>query len=121
MGAGIRLTESEQRRVEATQSKKDMEIAIQKLEQEKSNRDHIIRHLNDEIATQDEVINKLNKEKKHINENNAKANEDLQIAVEKTKHLSKIKTRLDVTLDELNDSLAREKRDRTDVEKQRRK
>merc|ERR1711988_1443882 len=67
--AGIRLTESEQRRVEATQSKKDMEnentvikkdmedleIAIQKLEQEKSNRDHIIRHLNDEIATQDEV------------------------------------------------------------------
>merc|ERR1711981_631554 len=133
--AGNKLVQVEQIRQEATVMKKecegenvvikkdieDIEIAIQKLEQEKCNRDHIIRTLNDEITNQDEVINKLNKEKKHMNENNAKANEDLQIAIEKTEHLSKIKTRLDVTLDELNDSLAREKRDRTDVEKQRRK
>merc|ERR1712088_697344 len=38
----------------------DLELAIQKLEQEKTNRDHNIRSLNDEIANQDEVINKLN-------------------------------------------------------------
>merc|ERR1719385_552430 len=46
----------------------DLELAIQKLEQEKTNRDHIIRTLNDEVATQDEAINKVNKEKKHLSE-----------------------------------------------------
>merc|ERR1712079_952601 len=42
----------------------DLELAFQKLEQEKTNRDHTIRSLSDEVAQQDEVINKLNKEKK---------------------------------------------------------
>merc|ERR1719495_1739063 len=51
----------------------DIEMVIQKLEQEKTNRDHTIKSLNDEIANQDEVINKLNKEKKHISENSAKS------------------------------------------------
>merc|ERR1711935_826837 len=99
----------------------DLEIAIQKLEQEKTNRDHTIRTLNDEIANQDEVINKLNKEKKHMSENSAKASEDLQVASEKVDHLSKIKSKLESTLDELNDSLNREKRGRADTEKLRRK
>merc|ERR1719333_2060705 len=39
----------------------DVEMAIQKIEQEKTNRDHTIRSLNDEIANQDEVINKLSR------------------------------------------------------------
>merc|ERR1712088_207171 len=99
----------------------DIDMAIQKLEQEKTNRDHSIRTLNDEISNQDEVINKLNKEKKHMSENSAKAMEDLQVSEEKMDHLSKIKTKLEVTLDELNDSLEREKRGRADIEKQRRK
>merc|ERR1712038_762890 len=42
----------------------DLELTLQKLEQEKTNRDHSIRSINDEVAQQDEVINKLNKEKK---------------------------------------------------------
>merc|ERR1739844_309576 len=99
----------------------DLELAIQKLEQEKTNRDHTIRTLNDEIANQDEVINKLNKEKKHLMENAAKSSEDLQASEDKVEHLSKIKTKLEVTLDELNDSLDREKRARADIEKSRRK
>ena len=133
--SGQKLAEMEQRRLDATAGKKDLEgenliikkdmedleIAIQKLEQEKTNRDHTIRTLNDEIANQDEVINKLNKEKKHLNENNAKASEDLQVAQDKVEHLNKIKTKLEITLDELNDSLAREKRARSDIEKSRRK
>merc|ERR1719232_1534427 len=75
--AGTKLMEMEQARQQATLDKKalegdnvvikkdieDLELAIQKLEQEKTNRDHTIRTLNDEIANQDEVINKLNKEK----------------------------------------------------------
>merc|ERR1712241_569930 len=95
--AGNRLTAMEANRQQATQDKKalegdnlvikkdieDLELAIQKLEQEKTNRDHTIRSLNDEIANQDEVLNKLNKEKKHQCENGAKAMEDLQVAQDK--------------------------------------
>merc|ERR1712241_371829 len=133
--AGNKLVQMEALRIQAGQDKKalegdntgikedmeDLELAIQKLEQEKTNRDHTIRSLNDEISNQDEVINKLNKEKKHMGENSAKAIEDLQVAQDKVDHLSKIKSKLEQTLDELNDSLAREKRARADVEKQRRK
>ena len=133
--AGVKLASMELERQQAGMDKKtleqqnemikkdieDLEIGIQKLEQEKTNRDHSIRSLNDEIANQDEVINKLNKEKKHMGENNAKANEDLQAAEDKVEHLNKIKSKLEQTLDELEDSLQREKRQRTDIDKQRRK
>ena len=83
VAAQDKLTQREQARQDATADKKileqevvaikkdidDIMVAIQKLEQEKTNRDHTIKSLNDEIANQDEVINKLNKEKKHISEN----------------------------------------------------
>merc|ERR1719266_589672 len=135
VAAGAKLVKMEEERQEATASKKalegengvikkdieDIELAIQKLEQEKTNRDHTIRHLNDEIANQDEVINKLNKERKHMGENSAKANEDLQTAVDKVDHLSKIKSKLESTLDELEDSHGKEKKARADIEKNRRK
>ena len=99
----------------------DVEMAIQKIEQEKTNRDHTIRSLNDEIANQDEVINKLNKEKKHISENAAKSAEDLSSAEDKVAHLNQIKSKLESTLDELESSLEKEKRGRANVEKERRK
>jgi len=133
--AGEKLTKMEQERQDATAEKKllegdnvvikkdieDLELAIQKLEQEKTNRDHNIRSLNDEIANQDEVINKLNKEKKHASENSAKSTEDLQVAEDKVGHLNKIKSKLEQTLDELQDSLEKEKRARGDIDKTRRK
>merc|ERR1712242_170271 len=98
--AGQRLIQIEEERVQATADKKvlegenivikkdmeDIELAIQELDQEKTNRDHTIRHLNDEIANQDEVINKLNKEKKHMGEVSAKATEDLQSTQDKVDH-----------------------------------
>merc|ERR1712127_814746 len=92
---------------EITAIKKDIEdlaMALQKLEQEKTNRDHTIRSLNDEVAQQDEVINKLNKEKKMIGDNQSKAFED-QVA-----HLNSIKSKLESTLGELEDGVNREKR-----------
>ena len=133
--AGIRLSEAEIMRQDKTQEKKewetsnfvikkdieDLELAIQKIEQEKSNRDHIIRTLSDEISNQDEVINKVNKEKKLLNENHSKATEDLQVTEDKLEHLTGIKAKLEDTLDELSDSLSREKRARADIEKTRRK
>merc|ERR1719422_1331900 len=109
---------------ECTAVKKDIDdimVAIQKLEQEKTNRDHTIKSLNDEIANQDEVINKLNKEKKHISENAAKSQEDLQVAEDKVGHLNQIKNKLESTLDELEGSYEKEKRGRANIEKERRK
>merc|ERR1712115_258043 len=76
----------------------DLEMAVQKLEQEKTNRDHTIRSLSDEVAQQDEVINKLNKEKKMIGDNQAKAFEDLQASEDKVAHLNSIKSKLESTL-----------------------
>jgi len=99
----------------------DLELAISKVEQEKSNRDHSIRTLNDEIAEQDEVINKLNKEKKHVAESQAKSNEDLVVSEEKVTHLTSIKSKLEETLDELEGALDKEKRARGKLEKDRRK
>merc|ERR1711997_900564 len=99
----------------------DLEGAIQKLEQEKTNRNHVIRHMGDEIATVDEVINKLNKEKKHVSDGAAKSVEDMAAAEEKVAHLNRIKSKLEMTLDDLNDQLGKEKRDRIDCEKARRR
>merc|ERR1712203_476608 len=99
----------------------DLELALQRLEQEKTNRDHTIRGLNDEIAQNDEAINKLNKEKKHIADNQAKSSDDLQSAEEKVNHLNGVKSKLESTLDELEDGANREKRARAGVKKERRK
>merc|ERR1712083_288769 len=133
--AGEKLTQMEENRQQAGQDKKalegenvvikkdiaDLEGAIQKLEQEKTNRNHVIRHLNDEIATVDEVISKLNKEKKHVSDGAAKSVEDMAAAEEKVAHLNRIKSKLEMTLDDLNDQLGKEKRDRIDCEKARRR
>merc|ERR1712088_370237 len=133
--AGNKLVDMEAARQQAALDKKalegdnvvikkdieDLEISIQKLEQEKTNRDHTIRTLNDEIANQDEVINKLNKEKKHVSENAAKSLEDLAASEDKVDHLAKIKAKLEATLDELQGSLNSEKRARADIEKARRR
>ncbi|XP_062706926.1 myosin heavy chain, muscle isoform X16 [Aedes albopictus] len=99
----------------------DLELQIQKIEQDKASKDHQIRNLNDEIAHQDELINKLNKEKKMQGEVNQKTAEELQAAEDKVNHLNKVKAKLEQTLDELEDSLEREKKLRGDVEKAKRK
>merc|ERR1711963_874940 len=99
----------------------DLEQAIQKVEQEKASRDHTVKSLNDEIAEQDAVINKLNKEKKYISESQAKSSEDLQSAEEKVAHLSSVKNKLEGTLDEIEGSVEKEKRNRANLEKEKRK
>merc|ERR1712180_378677 len=99
----------------------DVELAISKVEQEKTSRDHTIKSLNDEIAEQDGVINKLNKEKKHIAETQAKSNEDLVSANEKVEHLASVKSKLESTLGELEGGLDKEKKSRATLEKQKRK
>lgn len=90
----------------------DLELNLQKSEQDKATKDHQIRNLNDEIAHQDELINKLNKEKKNQGEVNQKTAEELQAAEDKVNHLNKVKLKLEQTLDELEDSIEREKKSR---------
>jgi len=60
----------------------DLELAIQKSDQDKASKDHQIRSLNDEIAHQDELINKLNKEKKLSGETTQKTAEELQVSIQ---------------------------------------
>ncbi|XP_014282750.1 myosin heavy chain, muscle isoform X1 [Halyomorpha halys] len=99
----------------------DLELSVTKSDQDKASKEHQIRNLNDEIAHQDELINKLNKEKKIQSEHNQKTAEELQAAEDKINHLTKVKAKLEQTLDELEDSLEREKKLRGDVEKAKRK
>ena len=127
------LVQREQSRQDATGDKKlleqevvsvkkdidDVDVSIQKIEQEKTNKDHTIRSLNDAIVDNDEVINKLNKEKKHVSENAAKSMEDLQVAEDKVNHLNQIKNKLESTLDELEGSYEKEKRSKSNIEKER--
>lgn len=47
--------------------------------------------------------------------------EDLQSEEDKTNHTNKVKQKLESTLDDLEDSLEREKRARADLDKQKRK
>jgi myosin heavy subunit len=129
------LERTEKDRLAATENKKmleqetiavkkdigDIDIAIQKLETEKSAKDHTIKTVNDEIADQDEIINKLNKEKKYLGENNAKSAEDMQVATERQEHMTRIKSKLESTLDELESSVDKEKSSRAKLEKERRK
>merc|ERR1712135_265776 len=63
----------------------------------------------------------LNKEKKHIGDNQAKSSDDLQSAEEKVNHLNGVKSKLESTLDELEDGANKEKRSRAGIEKERRK
>ncbi|CAL1262322.1 unnamed protein product [Larinioides sclopetarius] len=99
----------------------DLELTIQKAEQDKQSRDHQIRNLNEEISHQDDLINKLTKEKKNLQEVNQKTSEDLQVTEDKVNHLNKVKIKLEQTLDELEDSLEREKKSRAEMEKMKRK
>ena len=51
----------------------------------------------------------------------SRADEELQGAEDKLNHLSMVKTKLEQTLDDLEDTLEREKRAKTDAEKAMRK
>lgn len=63
----------------------------------------------------------MTKEKKKIIENNAKAADDLNGIEEKHDHLMKVKTKLMATVDEIECAYESEKRQKIELDKQRRK
>merc|ERR1711962_907544 len=71
----------------------DLEGNLQKLSSEKSNKDHAIRVLNDEMAHQEEIISKFTKEKKNLQELNAKNAEDFGGIEDRANHLNEKKKR----------------------------
>ena len=87
-----------------------MDEELNKAEAEKTKKDHSLRALNDEINQQEDAIQKLNKEKKFYQETMSRADEELQSAEDKLNHLSMVKGKLEQTLDDLEDTLEREKR-----------
>ena len=133
--ASQKLIKVEKERIQAAADKKclegdtimikkdigDIELVIQKLEQEKTNRDHTIRHLNEEISNQDAIVNKLNKEKRHMAETNSHANENMLVAKERANYLAKIKSKMELTLDELEESLKKEKKAKDETDQTRRR
>ena len=80
-------------------------------------KDSQIRTLRDEIAHQEDLISKLGKEKKSTGESRQKTEEDIQAMEDRCNHLSKVKGKLEQSLDECEDALEREKKAKGDVEK----
>jgi myosin heavy chain 6/7 len=83
---------------------------LQHCEEDKLTKDSQIRSLKDELVSQEELVIKLQKEKKAWADGRQQKEEELQAAEDKTNHLTKIKIKLEQNLDELEDSVEREKK-----------
>merc|ERR1711874_747936 len=104
----VKKTEAE---VDKTKGEfEDMESKFLVAQQDKETKDAQLKNLGDEIAHQEELISKLNKEKKALLESNQRTAEDHQSVEDKCNHLHKLKGKLEQNLDELEDSLEREKK-----------
>merc|ERR1711881_135143 len=94
---------------------KTLESTIEKCEEDKMTKDSQIRTLRDEIAHQEDLIAKLGKDKKSTSEGRQKTEEDIQALEDKCNHLSKVKGKLEQSLDECEDALEREKKSKGDA------
>ena len=66
--------------------------------------------MKEELVSQEELVSKLQKEKKAWADGRQQKEEELQSAEDKANHLTKIKMKLEQNLDELEDSVEREKK-----------
>ena len=83
---------------------------LQQCEEDKQTKDSQIRSLKEELASQEDLVAKLQKEKKVWANGRQGKEEELQAAEDKANHLTKIKSKLEQKLDELEDSVEREKK-----------
>merc|ERR1739848_437890 len=96
---------------------KILEATMEGCEEDKATKDSQIRSLKEEIVHQEELIAKLGKEKRNIGDSRQKTEEDIQASEDKCNHLSKVKGKLEQSLDECEGALEREKKAKSDVEK----
>merc|ERR1712179_445336 len=99
----------------------ELEDALLKLTREKETKDHNIRVINDEIAFQEEVLTKYTKDKKFLQEENAKNADEFGSVEDRASHLNKVKSKLEGTIDELNLALGDEHNKKAVIEHNRRK
>ena len=83
---------------------------MQQCEEDKLTKDSQIRALKQELTAQEELFSKLQREKKAWADGRQQKEEELQAAEDKANHLTKIKLKLEQNLDELEDSVEREKK-----------
>ena len=83
---------------------------LQQCEEDKLTKDSQIRALKQELTAQEELFSKLQREKKAWADGRQQKEEELQAAEDKANHLTKIKLKLEQNLDELEDSVEREKK-----------
>merc|ERR1739844_252424 len=98
-----------------------MEGRLAAAESDRNDRDDQIRTCKEEIEHQNDMISKLGREKKGAQESRQKTEEDIQTMEDRCNHLSRVKSKLEQSLDEAEDSLEREKKAKGDVEKLKRK
>merc|ERR1712128_216807 len=100
---------------------KVLESTAEACEEDKVSKDNQIHTLRDEIAHQEEVILKLQRDKKAAGGGRQKTEEDMTAMEDRCVHLGKVKSKLEMSLDECEDVLEREKKGKGDVEKIKRK
>merc|ERR1712106_1303846 len=100
---------------------KVLESNAEACEEDKASKDNQIFTLRQEIAHQEELIVKLQKEKKEAGGGRQKTEEEMTAMEDRCVHLGKVKAKLEMSLDECEDVLEREKKGKGDVEKIKRK
>merc|ERR1712076_155125 len=86
-------------------------------ESDRADKDDQIRTCKEEIEHQNDMISKLGREKKGGQEARQKTEEDIKTMEDRCNHLSRVKAKLEQSLDEAEDSLEREKKSKGDVDK----
>merc|ERR1719402_2104196 len=94
---------------------------LAKLESEKDTRNHQIGVQNDELAHQETILAKYAKEKKMLQEVNAKNAEEFSSVGDRAAHLNQVKQKLESTYGEINGAYNNEKKKKANLEKEKRK
>ena len=110
-----------QEKSKLVQEVSSMEKKLSSAEQDRADKDDQIRSLREEMEHQNDMVSKLQKEKKDGSGGRQKIEEDIQAMEDRCNHLSRVKNKLEQSLDECEDSLDREKKSKQEVEKQKRK
>ena len=116
--SGIKVVAEASRLIEEI---KVLESNADACEEDKASKDNQILTLREEISHQEEIIAKLQKEKKAAGGGRQKTEEEMTAMEDRCVHLGKVKAKLEMSLDECEDVLEREKKGKGDVEKIKRK
>jgi myosin protein heavy chain len=87
-----------------------MIFRLAQCEEDKTTKDNQIHSLQEELVAQEDMVTKLNREKRLWADGRQKNEEELQAAEDRANHLNRVKAKLEQNLDELEDSVEREKK-----------